>query len=111
MNERSVTVNKFRVYGNLKFHEPNFRGLLGICENRENYAAQKFGRIRFIHAYTSIHDVRTSSWAKYAGRRDAFLSKIYARSCMDREWKGNSEGERKVLELISLQHIESHNKC
>ena len=28
-----------------KIHELNFRGLLGIRENRENYAPRKFGRI------------------------------------------------------------------
>ena len=39
---------EFRVYGILKFRELNFRGLLGIHENRENYAPRKFGLIRYI---------------------------------------------------------------
>ena len=37
--------HEFRVYGILKFRELNFRGLVGIRENRENYAPRKFGRI------------------------------------------------------------------
>ena len=43
---------KFRVYSILKFRELNFRGLLGIRENRENYAPRKFGRIRYIYSPT-----------------------------------------------------------
>ena len=37
---------EFRVYGILKFLAPNFCGLLGIRENRENYMPRKFGCIR-----------------------------------------------------------------
>ena len=43
---------ELRVYGLLKFHELNFRGLLGIRGNHGNYALQKFGCIEYMYVCT-----------------------------------------------------------